>query len=127
MGYLILFCLLTGNLIKEIMIPKTELACTNRNTWKTLFVPVLFKEFSQAMETCDKFLPNSIADNFLVTWGLNNKVTFQSAGYVYCVSICTLCFERKALFKICIINANICSYTQYINPSFIKEIILWIC
>ena len=42
--------------------------CNNINTNNQLFVPVLFKKFSDAIDSCDKFLAHSMADNFQVIW-----------------------------------------------------------
>ena len=44
----------------------TELECTMYKTKPTLFVPVRFQSVSEALQTCDKFLPGSMADNFQV-------------------------------------------------------------
>ena len=65
--YILLFVWL-GSLNKQRTVQKTELVCNNVNIKKLLFVPVLFKKFSDAIDSCDKFYAHSMADNFQVIW-----------------------------------------------------------
>ena len=55
-----------GTLIQEVLVNKKEMECSKWNNQKTLYVPVPFRDFSEAIETCDKFLPKSMADHFQV-------------------------------------------------------------
>ena len=55
-----------GQLIKEKSITAGEIACTQFTTKTNLFVPVGFLTFFEAWQTCEKFLPGSIAADFQV-------------------------------------------------------------
>jgi len=55
-----------GSLIKEIMINTSEVECSERNKRKTVLVTALYPNFIDAYEACNKYMMNSMADNFQV-------------------------------------------------------------